>query len=359
MHVGLRDGILHEFREIIDANTFHHGPQLAAFEGSFASFQGSEYCVGVGSGVDALRLILLALDVGPGDEVIVPAATFIATFEAVTQVGATPVPADVRPDDYTLDLAAAAAAVTSSTRVIMPVHLYGQMADMARLRALATQRGVAVVEDACQAHGATRDGVFSGSGGIAGAFSFYPGKNLGAMGDGGAVITDDAELARRVRALGEHGQREKYHHETAGYTSRLDTLQAAVLLHKLPLLGGWNVQRSEAAAAYGELLPDVDGLTLPAVAEGARHVWHLYVVQTADPGGLAHHLRERGIGSGRHYPVPPHLSQAYEGLGWPRGSFPVTEALFARALSLPIFPGITSDQLAAVADAVRGFVEAR
>jgi dTDP-4-amino-4,6-dideoxygalactose transaminase len=354
----LHDRILREFDGIMDANSFHHGPSVAAFEESFARFQGCEYCVGVGSGLDALRLILLALDVGQGDEVIVPAATFIATFEAVTQVGATPVPVDVRSDDYTLDLAAAAAAVTSRTRVIMPVHLYGQMADMVRLRELAARRNLVVVEDACQAHGASRDGVRSGSGGIAGAFSFYPSKNLGAMGDGGAVTTNDAELARRIRALGNHGQREKYDHERAGYTSRLDTLQAAVLLHKLPYLDRWNEQRFEAAAAYREQLGDIDRLTLPAVADEACHVWHLYVVQTTDPERLAEHLHERGIGSGRHYPVPPHLSTAYKPLGWPRGSFPVTEALFDSALSLPMFPGITSEQLAAVADAVRGLVEA-
>ena len=234
----------------------------------------------------------------------------------------------------------------------MPVHLYGQMADMQALRAIAERAGVAIIEDACQAHGAERDGLRAGASGLAAAFSFYPAKNLGAMGDAGALVTTDPELAAIVRALREHGQTRKYHHEREGFTARLDTIQAIVLLHKLPLLDRWTEERRAAAAAYSEALDGIGDLVLPAVAGGSEPVWHLYVVRTQDPQRLAEFLDDRGVKTGRHYPEPAHLSPAYAGLGYEQGSFPVTEQVAAGLLSLPIFPGISETQIAAVVDAV-------
>jgi dTDP-4-amino-4,6-dideoxygalactose transaminase len=354
-HAALKADILEDIAQLIDSNAFTNGPAVGRFEQAFAEFCDRRACVGVGSGLDALRLALQALGVGPGDEVVVPASTFIATFEAVTQVGATPVPAEVDERDYTLAPDAAAAAVTSRTRALLPVHLYGQLADMLRLGELARSRSLAIVEDACQAHGAERDGIVSGAVGTAAAFSFYPGKNLGAFGDAGALVTDDEGLAEEIRALREHGQRRKYEHDAIGYTSRLDTIQAAVLLRKLDSLRRWNDERREAARRYGEELAGVGDLVLPFVPEGSAPVWHLYVVRTGERDALADWLRSHGIGVGMHYPQPVHLSPAYASLGYGPGAFPVTEQLAAEALSLPMFPGIDDEQLAAVVAAVRAY----
>jgi dTDP-4-amino-4,6-dideoxygalactose transaminase len=266
---------------------------------------------------------------------------------------------DVSERDYNLDVAAVAAAITPRTRFLLPVHLYGQLADVRALADIAARHDLQLLEDACQAHGAERDGVRAGAAGTAAAFSFYPGKNLGAMGDAGALVTDDAELAARVRALREHGQRAKYVHELEGYTARLDTLQALVLSRKLPLLDGWNEERRAAAAFYTAELAGVGDLVLPPVPDGSDPVWHLYVVRTAEPDRLAAALAERGVATGRHYPQPPHLSGAYAWLGHRRGEFPVTEALADELLSLPIFPGITEEQLHAVAAAVADAFAAR
>ncbi|HWN21211.1 MAG TPA: DegT/DnrJ/EryC1/StrS family aminotransferase, partial [Gaiellaceae bacterium] len=328
---------------------------VAEFEREFAGFCGSPQAVGLGSGLDALRLGLLAAGLEPGDEVIVPSQTFVATLEAVTQAGGKPVLVEVRDDDYTLDVDAVESAIGERTRAVLPVHLYGQMADMRRLRELATRRGLFLLEDACQAHGATRDGLRSGTVGDAGAFSFYPGKNLGAMGDAGALVTADERLAFRVRALREHGQTRKYEHEWEGYTARLDTLQAAVLLRKLPLLEAWNESRRAAARLYSEALAGIGDLVLPAVATGSEPVWHLYVVRTADPVALADSLAASGIGTGRHYPQPVHLATAYAWLGHAEGDFEVAERLATESLSLPVYPGITDAQVETVADAVIRF----
>ena len=355
VHAGLKVELLDAFAGLIDSGEFTNGPEVARFEDEFARYCGLEHCVGVASGLDGLRLALLGLGVGAGDEVIVPALTFAATAEAVSQVGATPVFADVRDDDYGLDSRAAAAAITTRTRAIIPVHLYGQVADMRSLEDEAAGHDVALVEDACQAHGARRAGRGAGATGAAGVFSFYPGKNLGAMGDAGAVVTDDTELVATLRALREHGQRRKYEHELEGYTARLDTLQAKVLLLKLDHLDAWNGERAAAAAWYSTALAEVGDLQLPTIAAESEPAWHLYVVRTADPERLSHFLRERGIGSGRHYPQPLHLAPAYERLGYKAGAFPVSEAVAAQALSLPIFPGITQDEIARVADAIREY----
>ena len=355
VHAQLKAGIVADIEDLIDSGAFTNGPSVRAFEEAFAGYCGSDHCVGVASGLDALRLGLIAAGIAPGDEVIVPANTFVATFEAVAQAGGVPVPADASESDYNVDPEAAAAAVNDRTRFLMPVHLYGQLADVRALQALAERHGLAVLEDACQAHGATRDGIAAGTADLAAAFSFYPGKNLGAMGDAGALVTRDGGLAARVRALREHGQRRKYEHELEGWTARLDTIQALVLLHKLPLLDAWNDERRAAARFYLASLEGVGDLRPPLVAADSEPVWHLFVVRTADPPALAAFLAERGIGTGRHYPEPPHLSRAYAHLGYTAGDFPVSEALSREVLSLPIFPGISEEQLASVVDAVSDY----
>jgi len=355
MHEGLRDQVLADVGRLIDSGAFTNGYQVKEFESAFARFTGTRYCVGVASGLDALRLGLLAGGIEAGDEVIVPSATFAASFEAVTQAGGIPVVVDVRDDDYSMDPEAAAEAITHRTRFLMPVHLYGQLADVRRLQDVSASHGVAILEDACQAHGAMRDEIRAGQGGLAGAFSFYPAKNLGAMGDAGALVTDDEQLALDVRCLREHGQAEKYQHAREGYTSRLDTIQAIVLLHKLPRLEGWNEQRRALAALYGEALAGVGDLRLPRVVQGSEPAWHLYVVRTRDPAALSDFLRERGIATGRHYPVPPHLSPAYDRLGYARGAFPIGEALCREALSLPIFPGMAESQVEQVSSSIASF----
>jgi dTDP-4-amino-4,6-dideoxygalactose transaminase len=262
---------------------------------------------------------------------------------------------DAAEADYNIDVAAAEVAIGPRTRAIAAVHLYGQAADVVSLARLAEARGIALLEDACQAHGARRDGVTAGTAGLAGAFSFYPAKNLGAMGDAGALVTGAEQLADDVRSLREHGQRAKYEHTRQGYTARLDTIQAAVLLQKLPLLDRWNEERRAAAAVYLDALAGVGDLRLPPVPEASEPVWHLFVVRTASPEALADFLRERGIGTGRHYPQPVHLTAAYAGLGYAEGAFPMSEALARECLSLPIFPGIREEQLAAVVSGVEAY----
>ena len=345
--------ILADIAGIVDSGAFTNGPHVAAFEDAFARYCGSAHCVGLASGLDALRLGLLAAGTQPGDEVIVPAHTFAATLEAVVQAGARPVLADVSETDCCLDPDAADAAVTAGTRFILPVHLYGQLADLEALERVAADHDLVLVEDACQAHGAARAGRRAGAAGTLGAFSFYPTKNLGAFGDAGALVTDDDDLADRVRSLREHGQRRKYEHEHLGYTARLDTIQAAVLLRKLDRLERWNEERRAAARFYDERLAGIEGLALPTVAEDSEPVWHLYVVRTRNRERLASALEQRGIATGLHYPQPPHLAPAYAGLGHGRGDFPVAERLANEVLSLPIYPGITEEQLSAVVDAIR------
>jgi dTDP-4-amino-4,6-dideoxygalactose transaminase len=359
VHVPLKQPILGDIAALFDSSAFSNGPAVARFEAEFARYSGTLWCVGVASGLDALRLALIATGLRPGREVIVPANTFVATFEAVRQAGGIPVPVDVTERDYNLDVDAAAQAVRRRTHGILPVHLYGQMADMRRIHALAVRHHLRVVEDACQAHGAQRDGIHPGWRARAAAFSFYPGKNLGAIGDAGAVVTDDPRIADMVQALREHGQRTKYHHDLEGYTSRLDAVQAAVLSRKLPLLEGWNDQRRRIAEAYGQQLAGVGDLVLPPVAPDSRPVWHLYPVRTRRPEALAESLRARGVATGRHYPQPAHLSPAFAWLGYKRGAFPVTEALARELLSLPIFPGMTEGQVDVVVTAVRSHFQAR
>jgi dTDP-4-amino-4,6-dideoxygalactose transaminase len=356
-HHELRRDLVAAFEELIDSGAFTNGPQVAELETAFARYCNVPYCVGLASGLDALRLALVAIEPKPGDEAILPANTFVATAEAVVQAGLIPVLADASERDYNLDPDAAAAAVTPRTRVVVPVHLYGQMADMVRLLADARSRGLDVVEDACQAHGARRDGLVAGAAARAGAFSFYPSKNLGAFGDAGALVTADEPLAARVRALREHGQTTRHRHETVGYTARLDTVQAAVLLCKLALLPEWTEERRAIAGAYTQALDGVGDLRLPPVAPESEPAWHLYEIRTARPDQLALFLDERGIQTGRHYPSPVHLMPAYAHLGHGPGAFPVSEALAGELLSLPIYPGLGDDRLGAVVAAIQEFFD--
>jgi dTDP-4-amino-4,6-dideoxygalactose transaminase len=356
MHAPLKSGVLRDIDDLFESGAFTNGPAVVAFETAFAAYCGAEHCVGVASGLDALRLGLTARGIQPGEEVLVPASTFVATLEAVTQAHAVPVVVDITVGDYCMDAEAARAAVGERTRAIVPVHLYGQLADVRALQHVADANGLHLLEDACQAHGAVRGGIAAGATTDA-AFSFYPGKNLGAAGDAGAFVTNDPDVAARVRALREHGQTSKYVHAYEGWTSRLDAIQALVLSHKLPMLEEWNEQRRRAARVYSSALEGVGDLVLPPVAENSDPVWHLYVVRTRQPNALADFLRERGIGSGRHYPDPVHLTAAWASLGYRRGAFPVAEALARECLSLPMYPGIDEAQLAAVVDAVRSYFD--
>jgi dTDP-4-amino-4,6-dideoxygalactose transaminase len=356
-HRHLRDDLLAAFEELIDSGAFINGPEVADFEAMFARYCGVKHCVGLASGLDALRLALAAIEPEPGEEAILPANTFVATAEAVVQAGLVPVLADVSEGDYNLDPEAVTDAVTPRTRVVVPVHLYGQMANMVRLLADAERRGLDVVEDACQAHGAQRDGLGAGAGGRAGAFSFYPAKNLGAFGDAGALVTWDEPLTARVRALREHGQTAKHRHEAVGYTARLDTLQAVVLLRKLPLLSAWTEERRAIADVYSEALAGVGDLRLPPVPPGSKPVWHLYEIRTRRADELAAFLAGRGIETGRHYPTPVHLTPAFAHLGYGPDAFPVSEALAVELISLPIYPGLGDDRLGAVLTAIREFFD--
>ncbi len=350
-YTALRADIDAAIARVIANTSFIMGPEVRAFEEAFAAWCQTRYAVGVSSGTAAIELTLRALGVGPGDEVITTPHTFIATAEAISAASATPVFADIDPATYNLDPAAAEAAITPRTRALLPVHLYGQPADMDALADIAQRHGLALVE-AAQAHGAQINGRRVGGLGHAACFSFYPGKNLGAYGDGGAVTTDDEALAGRLRKLRDHGRSSKYVHDELGYGHRLDALQAAILAAKLPHLDAANAARRRLSARYNELLADTD-LILPFVPEDVTPVWHLYVVRTPRRDELLASLRKQGIEAGIHYPLPLHLQPAYRGLGLGPGSFPVAEAAAQQVLSLPLFPEMTDEQQERVAAALR------
>ena len=344
---------------VIDDAAFVLGREVEAFEAAFAEYVGARFCVGVNSGTAAIQLAVTACGVGAGDEVIVPANTFFATAEAVSTAGATPVFVDADPISYTIDVNRIEAAITERTRAIIPVHLYGQAADLDAIYEIAARHNLAVIEDAAQAHGALYKGRRVGARGRANCFSFYPGKNLGAYGEGGAVVTDDAEVARRVRLLRDHGSEQKYRHDIIGYNFRLEGLQGAVLNVKLKYLDNWNELRRQHAARYGELLAAAQtsgaALALPQELSYARHIYHLYVVQTDERDELQKHLAAAGVQTGIHYPVPVHLQPAYRSLDKRAGDFPEAERQAARVLSLPMFPELTDEQIAHVAESVRAF----
>ena len=354
----LRAPISAAFERVLDGGRFIGGPECDGFEEAFAAYCGARRAVGVGNGLDALTLALRAVGIGPGHAVVVPSWTFIATWLAVSATGAEVVPVDVVPDTGNLDpeLLAGALERREDVRAIVPVHLYGQPADMDAISALARAHGLAVIEDAAQAHGATWSGRRTGSLGDAGAFSFYPAKNLGALGDGGAVTTDDEDLAARVRRASNYGSTEKYHHVERGVNSRLDPLQAAVLRVRLAVLDEWNARRSAVADRYLAALAGLDGLELPHCDPRATHAWHLFVVRTAHRDGLREHLSANGIETGLHYPVANHRSGAYEGLEL---DLPVAERLAAQSLSLPIGPHLTPAEADRVVEAVLGFEPGR
>jgi dTDP-4-amino-4,6-dideoxygalactose transaminase len=332
------------FRRTAESGWFITGREVEAFESEFAAVCGARHCIGVANGLDALHLILRALGIGAGDEVIVPSNTYVATWLAVSYAGATPVA--VEPDDktYNLDPARIEEAITPRTKAIMPVHLYGQTADVDAIKEVAAPYGLKVIEDAAQAHGALYKGRPAGSLADAAGFSFYPGKNLGAMGDGGAVTTDDDELADRLRVLRNYGSRVKYYNEVKGFNSRLDELQAAMLRVKLPRLAGWNARRKRIAARYLDALEGVPDLTLPYVAPDADPVWHLFVVRHPRRDELQKHLSERGVGTLIHYPLPPHLQQAYAEMNLQAGAYPLAERQAREVLSLPMGPHLSDEE---------------
>ncbi|HSR23432.1 MAG TPA: DegT/DnrJ/EryC1/StrS family aminotransferase [Candidatus Eisenbacteria bacterium] len=342
-------------RAVMERADFVLGHDVEAFEAEYADYCEVGHAVGLDSGLSALELGMRALGIGPGDEVITPANSFIASSSAISATGATPVWADVDPRTCNLDPDAVRAVITPRTRAIMPVHLYGQPADMDAIAAIAREHGLKVIEDACQAHGARVAGRRVGSMGDFAAFSFYPAKNLGAYGDGGILTTRDAELADRVRMMRNYGQRQKYEHVTTAWNRRLDTIQAAVLRIKLRRLDEWNAARRRHAALYDRLLRDSE-LELPWTRPDVEHVYHLYVVQTDGRDQVLAALRAQGIGAALHYPVPIHLQETYRDRGCGRGAFPVTERAAGRLLSLPMYPELTEEQVHRVANAVTSAV---
>lgn len=352
-HATIQDAIAEALQEVIDNTSFAGGPQVQRFEENFARFCQCEHAVGVGSGTDALWMALLGLGIGPGDEVITSPSTFIATAEAISFCGATPVFVDIDVGTYNIDPRLIEAAITPKTKAIVPVHLFGQTADMKAIRQIAMLHDLAVVEDACQAHGAEYQTCRAGSLSDAGCFSFYPGKNLGAYGEAGAIVTNNNELADKLRIFRDHGQREKYYHSIVGWNGRMDGFQGAVLDVKLPHLLSWTDARRNNARLYNELLAEVPGITTPHEAEYGKHVYHVYAIRTENRDTLINDLAAQGITCGIHYPVPLHLQDAYQALGYKQGDFPVAEKCAREFISLPMFPELTRESIQYVADTIK------
>jgi len=353
----IQDEISEALQKVLDKTAFAGGPFVAQFEEEFASFCQSEYAVGVSSGTAALWLALMGLGVGPGDEVITTANTFIATAEAISFCGAQPVFVDVDEKTFTMDSGLFEAAITDRTKAVIPVHLYGQPADMDPIMAIARSRNLLVIEDASQAHGAEYKGRRAGSMGDAGCYSFYPGKNLGAYGEAGAVVTSNKDLVDKMRALRDHGQSKKYYHGYIGWNSRMDGFQGAVLSVKLKHLPEWTEARRKNAQKYNEVLSGIDGLALPFEAEFAKHVYHIYAIRAQNRDDLMKSLSEREIYTGIHYPVPLHLQEAYSYMGLGRGSFPVSEQCADEIVSLPMFAELTGEQIAYVGDVIKQLLQ--
>ncbi|NOT14669.1 MAG: DegT/DnrJ/EryC1/StrS family aminotransferase [Methylotenera sp.] len=352
LHQSIATPLDEAYRKVMNSGWFIMGPELDAFESEFAQYCEVKHCIGVANGLEALHLLLRAYGIGAGDEVIVPSNTFIATWLAVTECGATPVA--VEPDVYTHNInpALIGAAITSRTRAIMPVHLYGQPADMDAINAIAEKHGLIVIEDAAQAQGALYKNRRAGALGHAAATSFYPGKNLGALGDGGAVLTNDDAIADKVKQLRNYGSKVKYQHDLAGYNSRLDEMQAAFLRVKLPLLDSWNAHRREIAKLYSELLVEAD-VVLPVVPENIQPVWHLYVIRTKQRDALKAHLEANGVSTVIHYPIPPHKQACYQ--DYSTCDLPIAEAFADEVLSLPVSPTMTMDEVKYVAKVIVEF----
>jgi len=352
-HAPLMDEIIETIRRVIETSAFAGGPFVAEFEREFAAFCQTRYAVGVGNGTDALWLSLLALGVGHGDQVVTVPSTFMATAEAISYCGAEPVFVDINEHTYTLDPEQLEAAITPRTKAIIPVHLFGQTADMDPILEIADRHGIPVVEDACQAHGAIYKGRKAGSMGTIGCFSFYPGKNLGAFGEAGAIVTNNEFLARQIQMLRDHGQARKYEHALIGWNGRMDGIQGAVLRIKLKRLDDSNASRIQHARAYTRHFRTMDGIIPPAEAAYGAHIYHVYAIRIRDRDELLRSLSAQGIGCGIHYPIPVHLQPAYRSLGYGPGTFPVSEKCAREFLSLPMFPELTDAQIEAVVQAVR------
>jgi dTDP-4-amino-4,6-dideoxygalactose transaminase len=356
-YLELKDEMDSAYQRVMESGWFILGQEVEAFEAEFAAYCGAKHCIGLGNGLDALHLILRAYEIGPGDEVIVPANTYIASWLAVSYAGAAPVPVEPDARAYNLDPQRIESAITERTRAIMPVHLYGQPAEMDATVEIAKRHRLKVIEDAAQAHGASYRGRPAGSLGDAAAWSFYPGKNLGAQGDAGAVTTDDPDLAERIRTLRNYGSRVKYYNEVKGYNSRLDPLQAAFLRVKLRRLDDWNRRRRISASRYLAALDDLKDATLPFVLDGAEPSWHLFVIRHSRRDELQAHLQQAGIGTLIHYPVPPHLSGAYSDLGGKAGDHPISEELAQTVLSLPMGPHLPLESVETIIQEIRNFSE--
>lgn len=352
----IREEIQKALQDVLDNTAFAGGKFVAEFEEGFAPYCQSKHAIGVGNGTEALWVALLAMGIQPGDEVITAANTFIATAEAISFCGARPVFVDVEPDTYNLDPTKLEAAITSKTKAIIPVHLFGQMADMDPILEIAKAHNLLVLEDASQAHGAEYKGKRAGSMGHAGSFSFYPGKNLGAYGEAGAVVTSDDAMAQTMRQFRDHGQSKKYYHDMVGWNARMDGFQGAVLHVKMGHIENWTESRRTNARRYAEQLADVKGVILPVEKDEARHVYHVYAIRVEKRDELMAFLNEKGIGCGIHYPVPLHLQKAYADLGYKNGDFPVAEESASQFVSLPMFPELTEAQVAETADAVKQFL---
>lgn len=356
-HAPHREELLHAIGEVIDSGNFSGGSFVERFETDFAKYCGTRNAIGLGSGTEALWLTLVAMGIGPGDEVVTVPMTFAATVEAICLAGARPVFVDIEARTYTMDPAALERVLTSRTKAIMPVHLFGQVADMTPILETARTRGLPVIEDAAQAHGAEYNGKKAGALGDVGCFSFYPAKNLGAFGEGGAAVTDDDDLAQRLRILRNHGQYRKNHHSVVGWNSRLDGIQAAVLGVKLRQLDSDNQMRRDHALSYNRALSDLAGISTPVRSENGRHAYHIYAIQARKRSDLIKIFDKKQIGFGIHYPVPIHLQTAYRSLGHKIGDFPVAEQCAERFISLPMYPELTSDQITIVTDAVKDSAE--
>ena len=358
-HQPIREQIDAAISAVIDKNAFAGGPFVAAFEAEFAKYCGSSHAIGVGNGTDALWLSLLALGVGPGDEVITVPSTFMATAEAISYCGARPKFVDIDEQTYTMDPALIERAISPRTKAIIPVHLFGQCADMDPILDIGRRHGLPVVEDACQAHGAEYKGRKAGTLGVLGCFSFYPGKNLGALGEAGGVTTNDKELAARIQVFRDHGQHKKYYHSRVGWNARMDGIQGAVLSVKLKHLDVSNARRHAHALSYNQLLGGMEEIITPVEAPQRRHVFHIYAVRVRERDHILEALADKGISCAIHYPIPVHLQEAYQFLGCKEGSFPVAERCAQEFLSLPMFPELTREQIQAVAAELKACVSGR
>lgn len=354
-HPPIKQDILSAVERFFDSNWYVLGHEVRTYEEAFATYNQTTHCIGVANGLDALFIALKVLGIGPGDEVIVPSNTYIATWLAPSMTGATPVPVEPHLDTYNIDPSKIEQAITANTKAIMPVHLYGQACQMDTIMAIAQKHNLWVVEDNAQAQGASFKGKLTGSFGHANGTSFYPGKNLGALGDAGAVTTSDVALDKAIRTFRNYGSQQKYYNEIRGINSRLDELQAAVLKVKLPHLNAWNAERQQIAAWYNQRLSDITAITTPKVAQEATHVYHLYVIRCPERDQLQAYLNQHGIGTLIHYPLPPHLQDAYKDLGYQPGDFPLAEQIAQTVLSLPMYPGLNERKIDYVCETIRAF----